>query len=535
MVSFGKRLLSVQPACLGVLLLLHKLLRVAGLLHVALEIGIHGGQVDRPALGQEAIDDGANDAHPAGDVEGRRLPRGGLDRREDLRPDGGAGFPKAGTDPVAHPAHGGRVALHAHQADGRARSHVAEGLEQAVQHHERGDAVLRQRVVAPADDEAEHDVPAEAEHTGPLPADLVHQPGADQDAGDGEERQDQLPDGDGADGLAGDDGVDDGAAHDGVGEVDEVVEEEGARCAQQAEPVLAQHQHPGHVALLEVGLLEQQAVAHLEPEQDHQEGEEDRHAVHGVERHFQIVIGAQQRGEIHEGADRPAAGGHEGRDQDLDGPALAVEKLVAALQRGGGGGGIFAAHAHAGNATGDGHEPEHAVDAEVLGLEDQHGHEGPDDDQGRGEEHAAFARVAVRGVAQDDDPDHRPDQERVRDARLPCRGVLLGCEEVVEDDIGARGEILLVAVGEVCKSLDKQSEKPVSGTRLGCFLTHPTMVQIVPDLALIDFSSISSSEYVFATTAFSGTGAVAWNSLACMAMVKDSKLELHGRYTKRQE
>lgn len=83
----------------------------------------------------------------------------------------------------------------------------------------------------------------------------------------------------------------------------------------------------------------------------------------------------------------------------MDGTSFLVEVIGGTLEGGGGRGGVLAADADAGDAAGNGEEPEHVVRG--VNLEGQGGEERADDDEGGGEEHAALSREFVRCVAED--------------------------------------------------------------------------------------------------------------------------------------
>lgn len=177
---------------------------------------------------------------------------------------------------------------------------MAQASKQTIEHHKRREILRpRQPLVAAPDDEAQDDVAREAQDPRPLPAHAIHEPHAEQHAGDGKDGQDKLPDGHGADVLAGHEAVDDGGAHDAVGKVDKVVEEEGGARSQAAEPVPAEDEAPGDRARLEIGALEERPVRHAEAEEHDEEGEDGADAVDGVEGDLQIVVRGQQREQVY--------------------------------------------------------------------------------------------------------------------------------------------------------------------------------------------------------------------------------------------
>ncbi|TGO70295.1 hypothetical protein BOTNAR_0002g00800 [Botryotinia narcissicola] len=329
-----------------------------------------------------------------------------------------------------------RKTLRAHQPNRRTGSHVAQARKESIQHDERGEIFRRgQLSITAPDDKSQDDVACEAEHPRPLAPDAVHEPHAQQHAWNGEDGEDELPDGDGADVFPGHETVDDSGAHDAIGEIDKVVEEEGGAGAETAEPIGAKHKVPGDGAGAEIRFLEEFPVCHAQTDEHDEQGEERAYAVDGVERDGEIVVRGEQREEIDEGAGGGAGCGHQSRDEDLDGTSLRIERIGGTFEGGGGGGGIFASDADAGDAAGDGEEPEHVCGG--MHLEGERGEERSDDHQGGGEEHATLAGKLVRGVAENEDSEDGTDKEGIGNAGLDCGGVDFGAEEVVEYDVCA--------------------------------------------------------------------------------------------------
>lgn len=237
---------------------------------------------------------------------------------------------------------------------------MTQRRKKPIQHYKRGEIFRgsETRITAP-DNKSQDDVSREPENASPFPPNAVHEPHAQQHPRNGEDGEDELPDGDGADVFAGHEPVDDGGAHDAVWKIDKVVEKERGAGAQSAEAVGAEHEAPGDRAFSEIRFAEECAVGHAQTDEDDEEREDGADAVDGVEGDGEIVVRGQQSEEIDEGAGGRAGCGHQGRDEDLDGTAFRVEGIGGAFERRGGGSGILASDSYAGDTAGDGEKPEH--------------------------------------------------------------------------------------------------------------------------------------------------------------------------------
>lgn len=130
---------------------------------------------------------------------------------------------------------------------------MTQTRKESIQHYKCGEIFRRGKLpITASDDKSQDDVAREAEYPRPLAADAVHEPHAQQHPGNGEDGEDELPDGDGADVFPGHEAVDDGGAHDAVGEIDKVVEEEGGAGAQAPQAIFADDEMPGDGAFAEI-------------------------------------------------------------------------------------------------------------------------------------------------------------------------------------------------------------------------------------------------------------------------------------------
>lgn len=82
--------------------------------------------------------------------------------------------------------------------------------------------------------------------------------------------------------------------------------------------------------------MEEFPVRHAQTDEDDDEGEKGTCAVDGVECDCQIVVRGEQRQEIDERAGGGTGCGHQGRDEDLDGTSLGIERIGGSFERGGG-------------------------------------------------------------------------------------------------------------------------------------------------------------------------------------------------------
>ncbi len=108
-------------------------------------------------------------------------------------------------------------------------------------------------------------VAAEAKHHGLFAAEFVAEIGAEEDTGEGEAAEEELPFGGALDVAVLHDAGDDGSREDAVGEGDEVVEEPGATGADEGFPVVAQDEAVGDV-LFDGAAAVEFRVHHLEAE-----------------------------------------------------------------------------------------------------------------------------------------------------------------------------------------------------------------------------------------------------------------------------
>jgi hypothetical protein len=105
-------------------------------------------------------------------------------------------------------------------------------------------------------------------------------------------------------------------------QVDEIIEEESRRSAQEPAPVLPQQQTPRNLPALEITLLEQSPILHSPSYGYDKDRQEDRYTVHGVIRSLQIIAAGDQTQQVDKGADRSSRSGHERGDENLDRSSL---------------------------------------------------------------------------------------------------------------------------------------------------------------------------------------------------------------------
>ena len=111
-------------------------------------------------------------------------------------------------------------------------------------------------------------------------------------------------------------------------QIHKVVQKESRRSAQDPPPVVAQQQNPWNLPGAEITLLEQSSVLHTPSRQHNQYRQEDRDAVHGMERDRQITPTANQAHQINKSANRTAGRGHERRDKNLYRATFGIKVLV---------------------------------------------------------------------------------------------------------------------------------------------------------------------------------------------------------------
>jgi hypothetical protein len=111
-------------------------------------------------------------------------------------------------------------------------------------------------------------------------------------------------------------------------QIHKVIQKERRRRAQDTPPVVAEKKKPWDLPGAEITLLEQSSVLHTPPSQNNQYRQEDRDAVHGMERDGQITPTANQAHQIDKGANRTAGRGHERRDKNLYRATFGIKMLV---------------------------------------------------------------------------------------------------------------------------------------------------------------------------------------------------------------
>lgn len=190
---------------------------------------------------------------------------------------------------------------------------MPEALHQPI-HDDKGRDNLGDLREGATDNQPDKQVAAETEDAGPTSAQLVDEEYPDEDAGQGHQGEDELPYGHRLEGLAWHQRVDNSRRHNAVREIDEVVDEERAPCAQEADPVSLEDKpewDPDRLCRLEVGPLEKLRVLHSQAEHEDEEWKDDRDCVDRDVCLGKVVVRCNQGHQVHEHTDRPTPAGDE--------------------------------------------------------------------------------------------------------------------------------------------------------------------------------------------------------------------------------